>query len=230
MSSLLGGDAEPQGRLSGAGLPFSPNSILQLTDRAHSKLWSFHTTRLSPRGAQHQHQTAGAQKELKPKSKLCSSPKSLLPQGTSQRGAWDAGPPVTQREFSGNSQVTPAKKVKFPLCPQLTFYKENDADFQNHSCFWSTNCFPWHSCSIKRGRYNSYVHYPAARKKYSHQQSKKGVVHNNYLHFASPRVLSVHIYKLKDFFHPVSEVNKYSLHDFPYESSKIFKQILIHTC
>lgn len=154
MSSLLGGYANPQGHLSGAGLSFSPSSTLELTDRAPSKLCSFYTTRLCPaptRSSAADTARVGAQRELKPKSEPCPSPKSLLPQGTSQRGAWDA--PTPRKEiFLGTAQVTPARKFKSPLWHYWPSTRENDADFQNHSSIWSTDCFPWHSCSTQRGK------------------------------------------------------------------------------
>lgn len=117
VSSSLGEYSEAQGHLSGAGLSFPPNSILELTDRAPPRLCSFCSTRLSPapnRSSAADTARVGAQKELKPKSELCPSPESLLPQGTSQRGAWDAPSPAKQRDFSGNSPGDPCQEIKVP--------------------------------------------------------------------------------------------------------------------
>lgn len=89
--------------------------------------------------------------------------------------------PLPSKEiFLGTAQVTPARKLKSPLWPQLTLYKENDADFQNHSCIWSTNYFPWHCCSLQRGKVQWSL--STFQKKYSHQQSVKGVVQGKVLH------------------------------------------------
>lgn len=144
--------------------------------------------------------------------------------------------PLPRKEvFLGTAQVTPARKFKFPLWPLLTFYKENDAGFQNHGCIWSTNCFPWHSCSIQRGKVQELCSLSSCQKKNiltsrARKELFKTRYYIHYLHFASPPALLVHVYKLKDFFYPLSEVINYSLHYLPCESRKVYKQILIHTC